>query len=58
MALELIPGKTLDQTIAAKPAAGLIKGGTPIMPEDEFVKVVYWDLTGKFRSPSLRATTK
>ncbi len=49
-------GKTLEETVAAKPAAGLIKGGEPVMPEDAFVKVVYWDLTGKFRSRGPRPT--
>ncbi len=51
-------GKTLEETVAAKPAAGLIKEGAPIMPEDGFVKLVYWDLTGKFRSPGTRPAVK
>lgn len=42
-------GKTFEEVLAAKPVAGLYKGGEPVMPDEIFVKVAYEDLTGKYR---------
>jgi cyclase len=42
-------GKSLDETVAAKPAEGLYKGGKSWLSPDMFVKIVYQDLTGEFR---------
>ncbi|MDH4196086.1 MAG: MBL fold metallo-hydrolase [Candidatus Aminicenantes bacterium] len=44
-------GKTLEETLAAKPVEGLYRGGKSWMASDTFVKVVYLDLTGKFHKP-------
>jgi hypothetical protein len=41
-------GKTLEEILAAKPVGGLYKGES-LVPDDVFVKVVYEDLTGKYR---------
>ncbi len=42
-------GKSLDEVLASKPMEGLYKGGESWLSSDMFVKVVYMDLTGKFR---------
>jgi len=44
-------GKSLEEAIAAKPVEGLYKGGKSMISSDTFVKVVYGDLTGKYRKP-------
>jgi len=42
-------GKSLDETLVSKPVEGLYKGGESWLTPDMFVKMVYLDLTGKFR---------
>jgi cyclase len=42
-------GRTLEDVLAAKPVEGLYRGGESEVPPDIFVKVVYEDLTGKYR---------
>lgn len=42
-------GNSLEAVLAAKPVEGLYKGGESWLPSDMFVKVVYLDLTGKYR---------
>jgi glyoxylase-like metal-dependent hydrolase (beta-lactamase superfamily II) len=44
-------GKSWEEVVAAKPVEGLYKGGQSTMPADVFVRVVYEDLTGKYRKP-------
>lgn len=38
-------GKTLEETIAAKPTEGLYSGGESSFPADAFIKVVYMELS-------------
>ncbi len=38
-----------EEVVAAKPAEGLYKGGESELPADMFVRVLYEDLTGKYR---------
>jgi cyclase len=42
-------GRTLEEVLAAKPVEGLYRAGESEVPPDIFVKVVYEDLTGKYR---------
>ena len=42
-------GKTLEEVIAAKPAEGLLKGAKSWLSPEMFVRLVYEDLTGKYR---------
>ncbi len=42
-------GKGEEEVVAAKPAEGLYKGGESELPADMFVRVLYEDLTGKYR---------
>lgn len=44
-------GKSLEEAVAAKPVDDLYKGGKSELPSDVFVRVVYEDLTGKYRKP-------
>jgi hypothetical protein len=42
-------GKSLEETVAAKPVEGLYKGGKSWLSSDMFVKIICQDLTGEFR---------